>query len=522
VAAARKVVPRRVAPTPADGGVVTVQVLGLSDWHGQLDPSGTPPGEKGGAAELAAYFRAEREAFPRTVIVSGGDAVGATPPLSSHFRDVPSIRALNLMTLDVAGFGNHEFDRGLTSLQDLVNLADFPFVSSNLDHLAQNLTGVDTPWTMVDLGGIKLAVVGTLDPATHAITMSGAMGTLRVTDPVAGALAARDRARQAGATLFVLTTHIGVNGPASGPLLDYASELRGFDVIVGGHTHHPGVSLSINGASVVQGDARGISYARVRMQVSTATGGVVSKTAEVVPTPSSKVHPDPAVQALLADYRAQLGPIMDQPMGVATEVYPDNYMRARESALGNLIADAVRLLYGVQLVLVNSGAIRSSLPSSYLPKDHALRRPTSGFAAGPPYDLVRGDTFTALPFGNLVITRTVTGAQVWAMLENGLGFLPSKSGAFPQVSGMRVVYDTSRPAGQRVISVTREDGTPIKPDDVSYTLAVPDYVNSGGDGYTMLKDGQGVVRDLLADVVVQYIGSVSPVNPSVDGRLTAR
>ena len=522
VAGGRRVVSRAAGLAAVDGGTVTVQVLGLSDWHGQLDPAGTPPHEVGGAAQLSAYVRAERAAHPRTVLVSAGDAVGASPPLSSYFRDLPSIRALNLMTMDVAAFGNHEFDRGIAALQELVNLADFPFVASNLDGLTQNLADVDTPWTMVDLGGVKLAVIGILDPATHAITMAGAMGTLRVTDTVAGALAAKAEAEAAGATLFVLSTHVGVTGPDSGPLVDLAHALHGFDVIIGGHTHYPAVSLNINGAAVVQGDPRGANYARVRLHVSTATGKALAKSAEIIPAVSSAVTPDPAVVELLATYRAQLAPIMDQPMGVATELFPNADTRARESALGNLIADAVRLRYRTQLVVVNSGAIRSSMPSSYVTRDRSMRRPASGFTPGPPYDLVQGDAFTVLPFGNLVVTRSVTGAQVWAMLENGLGFLPSTSGAFPQVSGLRVVYDTSRAAGSRVLSVTLEDGTPVKQDGVLYSLAVPDYVNSGGDGYTMLKDGHGVVQDLLADVLVQYITAVTPVRPSVDGRLSPR
>jgi 5'-nucleotidase len=114
----------------------------------------------------------------------------------------------------------------------------------------------------------------------------------------------------------------------------------------------------------------------------------------------------------------------------------------------------------------------------------------------------------------------VTGAQLYAMLEHGVGAMPSASGRFPQISGFRFTYSLSAPAGSRVTSVELEDGTPILADGTVYSLATNDFMNAGGDGYTMLTDGQGVTRDLMANVVLEYIRDVGTISPTLEGRIT--
>src|SRR5206468_10110725 len=104
--------------------IFNIQILDISDWHGQLDPQNiTGVGNVGGAAVLSAYFQADRAANPNTLTLTAGDAVGATPPLSNYFNDQPAILAMNLMGIQVDTFGNHDFDGGVAHLQYLINLA---------------------------------------------------------------------------------------------------------------------------------------------------------------------------------------------------------------------------------------------------------------------------------------------------------------------------------------------------------------------------------------------------------------
>ncbi len=507
--------------------LVEIQLLTVSDWHAQLDPlSVTGIGNVGGAAVLSAYWQADRAANPNTLTLTAGDAYGASPPLSGLFNEEPAVLAMNLMGFDADTFGNHNFDKGIAHLQQMINLAEFPYVLANLKNVEGNLTGVVEPFKIFDVGGVKVAVIGIIDPDAPTLVFPGNFGTIEISDPISAANKARAAARQAGAKVFVAITHLGVTsfdpvtGAPSGPLIDFANNVGGFDIIFGDHTDFEFVGL-INNAVVVENRSKGRTYARTRLLVDPRNGRVANRSVEFITPVSSAVTPDPAIVALLAPYRTQLAAAFDRVIGVAADLFPrgSNIERLGEVAIGNLVTDAMRLRYGTQLALTNGGGLRAPLPSSYLPMDTTLRRTTPGYAAGPPYDLVVGDVFSVLPFGNVVVTRNVTGAQLYAALENGISALPAANGRFAQISGFRFTFDSSKPPGSRVVSVTMNDGTPILPDGTIYTLALNDFLNAGGDGYTMFVDGQGVTREVLADIVGAYIESLGTITPVIEGRI---
>uniref|UniRef100_UPI0025FD944A bifunctional metallophosphatase/5'-nucleotidase n=1 Tax=Deinococcus sp. TaxID=47478 RepID=UPI0025FD944A len=506
------------APTPAPvlaPDPVTLQFLDISDWHGQLDPlsfgSGDTAYQAGGAAVLSAYFKQDRAANPNTLTVTAGDDYGASPPLSSFFGEKPALEALNLMGLDAGTFGNHNFDRGLAPLQTLIDAAKFSYVSANLSNLSGNLNNVK-PYKIFTVGGVKVAVVGITNPETKELVSPTAFGTIQITEPVAAAEQARLAAKAEGAQVFVALTHMGVTSidatskAPSGPLIDFASKVTGYDVIFGDHTNVQ-YSGTFGKTLVVENLSKGASYARVALSYDRANGAVLDRSNTFVVPKTAGVTPDPAVVAQLAPYRAQLAAQLDTKIGVATDVFPraNNNERLGEVALGDLITDAVRARYGTQLAIVNGGTLRSPLPGSYAPQDTTLRRLAPGYQAGPPYDLVAGDVYSVLPFGNSVVTRTVTGTQLYAVLENSVSALPGSSGRFLQISGFSYKYDVSKPVGSRVVSVTLDGGIPILKGATSYTLALPDFTNTGGDGYTMLADGQGTTREQDAQVILDAI-----------------
>lgn len=513
---------------------VDIQILDISDWHGQLDPLGNA----GGAAVLSTYFKNERAANPNTLIVTAGDSVGATPPLSAFFNDEPAIKALNMMGVQVDTFGNHNFDGGIAHLQNLVNLANYPHVSANLLNRDSNLTGVND-FAMFNVAGAKIAVIGLTNPEAPTLVFPGNFGTIIPSDPVKAALRAREAADEMGdADIYVVICHMGVtsidaNGVASGPLIDFANAVNKpdrkspkIDVIIGDHTDVQ-YSGMINGALVLENRSKGATYAKINLNVDAKNHKILAKSATFVVPLVANVTPDPAIVAMLAPYRAQLAAVFDGTIGVANGLFArgGNVERSGEVPIGNLTADALRLTYGTQLALTNSGGLRAPLPSSYAPVDHTLRRAAAGYVAGPPYDLVIGDVFALLPFGNSVVTRNVTGTQLWAALENGVSAINPATcngadGRFPQISGFKFTFQCSLPAGSRVLSVSLTDGTPILKDGTVYTLATNDFVNAGGDFYTMFKDGQGVTREVMADVVLAYIKSLGTITPTVEGRIT--
>jgi 5'-nucleotidase len=513
---------------------VEIQLLDVSDWHAQLDPlSGV-----GGAAVLSSYWQADRAANPNTLTLTAGDAFGASPPLSSFFDEVPAILAQRMMGFDADTLGNHNFDRGIDHLQQMVDLARAPagdqpgepfrYVSANLRNRDDNLTGVED-FAILEVGGVDVAVIGITNPEAPTLVFPGSFGTIEVTDPVRAAKDARKAARRAGADVFVAITHLGVtgfdeDGNAVGPLIDFARRTRGFDVIFGDHTdvQFEGV---INRALVVENRSKGATYSRTTLTVDPRNGRTLDRSNEFVVPTAAAVTPDPAIEAMLQPFRDELSVVFDEPIGVATDTFErgGNIERRMEVPIGNLVSDSIRLRYDTQLAFTNGGGIRAPLPSTHQVQDPTLRRPENGFTAGP-WDLVVGDAFAVLPFGNSVVTREVTGERLWQILENGVSAVnpdgTATDGRFPQVSGFRFTFDSTQPAGARVVSVTLADGTPIPPDGTVYTLATNDFVNAGGDGYTMLADGQGATRELMATVLQEHIQAESPITPTVEGRIT--
>lgn len=519
---------------------VDIQILDVSDWHAQLDALAVGGVNIGGAAALSAYFQADRAANPNTLTLTAGDAFGASPPLSGFFSEEPAVRAMRLMGFSADTFGNHNFDRGIAHLQSMIDLAAddsgsvpgaaFPYVSANLKNVADNLTGV-APYQIFAVGGAKVAVIGITNPEAPTLVFPGSFGTIEVTDPIPAANRAKARAKREGARIFVAITHLGVTGfdpatgAATGPLIDFANNVGGFHVIFGDHTdvQYSGIH---NNALVVENRSKGLTYSKTVLTVDPLTGRVGNRTHTFVTPVASAVTPDAAIVAMLAPFRTALAAAFDAPIGVATDLFPrgGNIERRQEVAIGNLIADAIRLRHATQLALTNAGGIRAPLPSSYQPADTTLRRTAPPYVVGPPFDLVIGDVFAVLPFGNSVVTRMVTGAQLYAALENGVSRInpdgTGTDGRFPQISGFKFTFHFSNPVGSRVTSVELADGMPILPDSTTYTFATNDFVNAGGDAYTMFVDGQGVTREVMADVVQEYIQDLGTITPTIEGRIT--
>jgi len=179
----------------------------------------------------------------------------------------------------------------------------------------------------------------------------------------------------------------------------------------------------------------------------------------------------------------------------------NDLVRTQESAVGNLIADLIRAAVQADVALVNGGAIRGN----------------AIFPAGP---LTRGDVLKILPFANKIVKIDVTGETLRAALESGLSQHERTAGRFPQVSGIRYSFDPKRPAGSRLVSVT-VGGQPLEPKQ-RYSLATFDFILGGGDGYTMMKDGQVLVRaeagPMDSDVILERL-KAGPIAPVLDGRI---
>ena len=374
-----------MVPANADnangGGVpVDIQFLSVSDWHAQLDPLFVfGVGTFGGAAELSAYWDADRAANPNTITLTAGDAFGAAPPLSSFFDEEPAVRSMRMMGFDVDTLGNHNFDSGITELQNLIDIAGdtpghepgrpFTYVSSNLTNRDDNLTRVED-YIILNRSGVKVAIIGVTNPEAPTLVFPGSFGTIEVTDPIAAANAAREDAIADGADLIVAIGHLGVTGfdgggNPVGPLVDFANGVTGFDLIFGDHTNVE-FGGTINGALVIQNRSRGRTYARVNVVVD-RKGNIDSKSFEFVDPVSSSVTPDPEIVAFLDPLRAELSELLSGVIGQSTVPIPrsdecgQSSGRHCESLIGDLVTDAMRDRYGTDFAITNAGGLRADL-----------------------------------------------------------------------------------------------------------------------------------------------------------------
>ena len=530
--------PAFAAPRPT----VDLQLLTVSDWHAQLDPlSVQGVGNVGGAAALSTYFQMERETNPNTLTLTAGDAYGASPPLSNFFDEEPAVLAMRLMGFDADTFGNHNFDRGIAHLQQMIDLASAPsvdqpgepfqYVSANLKNLEDNLTGVK-PFEIFEVGGVKIAVIGITNPEAPTLVFPGSFGTIEVTDPVPAANKAMAQAKQEGAKFFVAITHLGVTnfdpvtGAPSGPLIDFADNVGGFNVILGDHTDFEYSGIH-NNALVVENRSKGRTYARISVTVDPKNGRVVSRSAEFVTPFSDAVTPDPAIVEMLQPYRDQLAPIFNTLIGESSVFIPraDSCGRADgrlcESLVGNTTTDALRFTYGTDFAITNAGGLRADLtcPTTDIPTDFCPPY------TPPPFPITRGQVLTVLPFGNVVVTVDVNGAELKALLENGVSAMPGANGRFPQVSGLCFTYDISAPAFNRVMGAVRQaadgscTGAAVDLTAAStYSIAENDFMASGGDGYLVLS-GRAVTREIMDQVLADYVTASSPISPAIQGRI---
>lgn len=510
---------------------VTVRILQLSDWHAQLDPLVVGDARLGGAAVYSTVFAAERAADPETLVLTGGDQTGGTPPLSMLFADVPAIAALNVMGLDATTLGNHDFDAGWERLRDRLAEAEFAVVAANLEGRAGVLDAVED-WVLRDLGPVTVGIVGVINPGAPGLVFPGNFGPLTISDPAAAMTAAAAAARAAGADIVVGVAHMGVEtfdaaGAPAGPIVDLARAVDGVDLLLGDHTDVEW-SGTIDGLPVVESYSRGRSWSRTTITWDPAAGRVTDVAIEHLAADATAIAPDPAVEAMLAPYRAQLDDALGVVEGTATApiLHADpcggDTGRLCASAIGDLITDVLRTSYGTQIGLMNAGGIRAALtcPVADLPEDTCP--PVAPGAAIP---ITFGQILGVFPFGNLAVTLTVSGTELRAVLENAVSQVPAPDGRFPQVSGICLTYDVAAAAGSRLVSVVADDdaGTCAGPeldlsDAATYTLATNDYVAAGGDGYPVFS-GRATSREPLEDVVATWISDRGTITPVTEPRV---
>jgi 5'-nucleotidase len=536
--------------TVASSNNKAVQVLQLSDLHGAIEV-----GTSFGAPLLVSNWDADRKANAATVAFTSGDNIGAAPPISTEFEELPTIETLNAMKLDAGVFGNHEHDRNLAHLQKVIGASDFQWVVSNYnsDSLSVLKSGAKQAknFTIIERSGVKIGVVGANTPETieqvfpgnlDYTDASGAKKTITINPGVTGINQAIVDAKAAGADIVIALVHQGwqenADGVAKGVLNTMAAQIKGAAAIYGGHSHQTFASVipgSPRVAPVVLGQTRNAGVEYTRTQICMKYGKVVGQSIEhVLKAAAATINTgivstvttqDVTAAAMVKKYKDQLSAKLDIKIGQVSGVFPRGgspaVERSGETPMGNYIADLMRAKYKTDFAIQNGGGIRDTFPAkTYVPANTALVRTGTG-----PLDVTLGDALTVYPFGNQIATTVVTGENLWKALENGVGGNFPGDGRFPQVSGLKYSFDASKPIGSRIVEVTKLDGTAIAKDAKEYTLTTLDFLIYGGDGYVnVFSPAQAKVKGALLDVFVDALkadmaaGKVTQV-PVADGRI---
>ncbi|HSJ08589.1 MAG TPA: 5'-nucleotidase C-terminal domain-containing protein, partial [Longimicrobiales bacterium] len=466
-AALREQVTRDVAPTQASTPAATrkrLRVLSTNDFHGHLElqtPSWAQGRGVGGAAVLTRYFQLEAEAFDGpTIILDGGDVMQGTP-VSNLARGRPTVDYFNMARYRGAALGNHEFDWGSPVLRERIAEAGFPWLGANI-----LVTGSDTtpswvrPTAMIEHGGVRIGLIGLTTEETPETTHAANVAGLTFADggPIIDRYVPLLRAQ--GADFVIVVAHAGADCKedavtCEGELIDWVASARTKpDLVIGGHTNAI-MRTYVNGIALQESANHGWRYGVADLERVSADSVDVWFRG----TPAAwadRVTPDSAVAALVARAVEEVGPQLRRVLGTAAEEMTRGHSAV---AVGNLIADAQRATTNAQVAIMNNGGVRSAI------------------APGP---VTWGDLYRVHPFGNLLVTLRLRGADLRDAMEHALR--TGAPGVF--VSGMTVRWDSGRPAGSRVVGLTLADGTAVRDDDV-YVVTVNDFLANGiGDGFT--------------------------------------
>jgi 5'-nucleotidase / UDP-sugar diphosphatase len=507
-----------------DEETFALTVLHTNDTHASHLPNGDGDG---GVARQATVVNQIREEVENAILVDGGDRFTGTL-FHTVFEGQDQVQIMNLLGYQAMTLGNHEFDNGIEILAAFLTGLEFPVVTTNIDVSEEPaLSNIIQRTSILDVNGEQVGVIGLVTADTPELSSPGENiqfneDYVTVVNEAANELAAQ------GVDKIVLLTHTGYNVDS-----EVIPQLTGVDVYIGGHSHtlfsnqnapaageYPIEFTGADGNPIYYVQAGSNNLYLGRLDVEFDAEGVVTSASGDTIFLSKYITPDPEAQALVEELDTEVAALREEPIGASSDILlvgDRAVCRVEECNLGNLIADAMRAETGAQIALMNAGGIRANIE---------------------PGDITLGDVLTVQPFGNLLSTFDITGADVIAALENGVSTLTVEDGVvsradlqgrFPQVSGIRYSFDPNLEPGSRIttVEVLGEDGeyTELDP-EATYSMVTLNFVRTGGDGYDIFATNAiapydfGVVDYEATNNYLANLGTVTDENAPVEGRIT--
>lgn len=509
-----------------DGFPLTI--LHTNDTHANLDTVSSPD-------NIARRVTAIKEAKANAVnplLVDAGDVFSGTLYFNQYLG-LADLEFMNLVQYDAMTFGNHEFDKGSEVLNDFIEHAKFPFVSSNVNFSADALLtqkfkdevtrdakdATIYPAIIMEVDGEQVGLIGLTTEDTANIASPGDVTFENEVQKAKGTVA---MLKNEGINKIVVLSHLGYDVD-----VNLAKEVEGIDIIVGGHSHTKLDQAVVDRSDsepklIVQTGEKGQFLGQ--LEVVFDDEGVLQEWNSSLISVDEKdsneqyvIQPDPeALQILNTKYKPGVEELKQTEVGT-TEVKLNGVradVRTKETNLGNLIADG--MLDAAQaagtnavIALQNGGGIRESIEAG---------------------KITMGDVMTVLPFNNDLVTITLTGAEIKEAMENGVSKTPAADGRFPHIAGMKFYYESTKPVGSRVLRIEVKGKNGYEPIDMnkSYEVATNAFTAKGGDFYASLEKAylEGRVNLLykpdyeVFSNYVKKVGTITAKTSAVEGRIT--
>ncbi|GAA4406414.1 bifunctional metallophosphatase/5'-nucleotidase [Fodinibacter luteus] len=510
-----------------------VQLLSFNDYHGHIEATDGPlsktqdPSQKavGGAEYLSSALDALRGSAPQgqSLTVAAGDLIGGSTFLSGIFHDEPSVETLNAMRLDVSSVGNHEFDEGTDELLRMQDggchpvdgcyFPDDPYAGADFQWLAANVvkkdgTGTLLPGTSVkEVGGVEIGFIGMTLEATPTLVNPAGVASVEFEDEVETANAQAALLRAQGVEAIVVLLHEGGYQSGnfdqckglSGPVATIAAQMTpDVDALVTGHTHQPYVCSVPDPEGNPRLVTSAASYGRVvtetKLVIDKSTGDVVRNrtSAQNHLVTRDKLTPDPAQTAILEKWSTLGAAKAAEVVGSNSEDITGDASgdRGVETPMADLLADAI--LWGTeapenggaQISFMNVGGVRASF----------LLEPKYAEAPG---EITYAEAYDVAPFGNLLVSMDLTGAQIEEILEQQYQPVEAR-GSRPMLAlgvseGFTYEWDATQPEGSRVVPNSMQlDGVPVDP-AATYRVSTLNFLANGGDLFTGFTEGTNIL-----------------------------
>lgn len=533
---------------PAKPDVMDLQVLSFSDYHGRLeadmkplkkkeDPSQT---EVGGAEYLATKLKSLRKGQKYSVTVAAGDMIGGSPFLSGLFHDEPTVESMNAMGVDVVGVGNHEFDEGTDELvriakggchpEDGCYFPETPYKGANFDLLAANVLKKSDAQTLLpavsvkEYGGVKVGFIGMTLKETPTLVNPAGVSKVTFQDEVRTANKYAKSLQRQGVHSVVVLLHQGGSTKGTlnecnnltGPIDKIARSMSPVvDLIVTGHTDQAYKCVVPDPSGAPRMVTSSSSYGRVvsetTLKIDRKSGDVIRPRTETTNHLVTRDKADATQTKIIEKWKKLAAPKAARVVGTIKEDVTGDADgdRGIETPMANLIADSI--LFGTKakrdgsadVAFMNVGGVRASFLKDKI---------TNGEKPG---EITYTEAYETSPFGNMLVTMDLTGAQIKEVLEQQ--YTPGRSRemlALGVSSGFSYTWDASQAQGNRVVASSMKLNGKRVDMKQTYRVATLNFLASGGDQFTAFTKGKNVLggpNDL--ENLVRFLGAKPGVVP---------